>query len=516
MQDVSAGHFAGWLDRDPVAYHAGARPDRVACIELLTGERLTYRDLDERVGRTAGWLTRQVSSPLGRRIAYIGRSSINQLAVMFACHRLGAIFQPLNWRLTGAELAQLIEDGTPSLALYDTEFSQAAREALSDSSARGLELTHGGADFAREVAACEPAACASVDPDAPFVILYTSGTTGRPKGAVITRTNAFFGAFNFMSVGQVSAASAMLCDAPMFHTVGLMAVARTAMQAGAAMLIADRLIPERTLSCISDPAMGVTHYFAVPQIAQMLRDHPDYARSDLTRLTGLFTGGAPMPPSLTKAYLDDGVKISNGYGMTEAGTVMHMPLDIDICQRRLEWAGLPAPASRLRIVRADGTDAAPGETGEIWLKGPGVMPGYWNRPDENAKSFVDGWFRSGDAGLRDAEGYVRLVDRWKDMYITGGENVYPAEVEAVLAAVPGVTEVAVVGVADARWGESGWAFVVADPAAGLSAAAVAAGCDGKLARYKLPKEVRFLDALPRTASGKVRKDALRAMAQTSV
>src|SRR5436190_12930948 len=341
--------FSGWLDRDPIAFHAERRPGRLAAVELKTDERLTYAELDERVARTAGWLAGKVPSPLGQRIAFLGRSSINQLCVLFACHRLGAIFQPLNWRLTGPEIAGLVEDGTPSLLLYDSEFAEAARAALAALPGLAAYKIEGDGQALRaDILASAPAAAAAVDPHAPFVILYTSGTTGKPKGAVITRINGFFGAVNFSAVGQVTAASAMLCDAPMFHTVGLMAVARTAMQQGAAMLIADRLIPERTLDVITDRSFGVSHYFAVPQIAQMLRDHPAYARSDLTGLTGLFTGGAPMPTSLTSAFLDDGVTVSNGYGMTEVGTVMHMPLDIGLVRQRLERSGLLAPTARLR------------------------------------------------------------------------------------------------------------------------------------------------------------------------
>lgn len=505
------GDIPSWLDRDPIAYHAAVRPKQLACIELKSDRRLTYTDLDAHVGRAAGWLTARIGAAQGQRVAFLGRNTVEQLAILFACHRIGAIFQPLNWRLSGPELKVLIEDAEPALVIFDEEFAPAALEAMAgNASAQPFTLDADGGNLRREIEAAAPAPAAPAEPNEPFILLYTSGTTGRPKGAIVTRLNAFFAAFNFRSVGQVESGSVMLCDAPMFHTVGLMAVTCTAMQVGATVAISDRFLPGPTLARLSDPDLGVTHYFAVPQIAQMLRDHPDYPTSDLTRLTALFTGGAPMPPSLIGQFLDDGVTLANGYGMTEAGTVLCMPFDHEIIRARIDWSGLAAPATQLRIVRQDGTDAEPGEPGEIWLKGPGVMPGYWNRPDENARCFVDGWFRSGDAGLRDDQGYYRLIDRWKDMYITGGENVYPAEVEAVLAALPGVTEVAVVGVADERWGECGWAFVVGD--ADLTSADIIACCDGKLARYKLPKEVRFVEALPRTASGKVQKDVLRKMA----
>ena len=284
----------------------------------------------------------------------------------------------------------------------------------------------------------------------------------------------------------------MLCDAPMFHTVGLMAVTYTSIHAGAAVAMSDRFDAATTLQRLSDPKLAVTHYFAVPQSAQMLREHPAYANADLTRLTGLFSGGAPMPMALLERFLDDGVIVSNGFGMSEAGTVMHMPLDRALIRAHPNSCGQPAPHSRIRIVKRDGADAAPGEPGELWLGGPGISPGYWNQPEATAAAFTAGWLRTGDAAVLE-DGFYRLLDRWKDMYITGGENVYPAEVEAVLATMPGIAEIAIVGAPDPQWGESGCAFIVRAPGADIATADVRAFCEGKLARYKHPRAVRFID-----------------------
>ncbi len=506
MQD--SAQDSGWLRRDSISYHAAARPEKLAVIEFSSGARLGYGALDARIRKAAGWLTGVLGNPFGERVAYLGRNSLDQLCVIFGCHRVGAIIQPLNWRLSGPELAVLLEDATPALLIYEQEFEEAALAALALWPVpKVVRVSEGGRELSDAIEAAAPVGAVAVPDDDPFILLYTSGTTGKPKGATITRLNAFYGGVNFAAVGQVTADSVMLCDAPMFHTVGLMAVTGTAMLQGATLAISDRFLPGPTLQRLSDKTLGVTHYFSVPQIAQMLREHPDYPASDLTGLTALFTGGAPMPPALLQQFLDDGVVVANGYGMTEVGTVMHMPLDRQIAAGRLEWTGLPGPCVTVRIVRPDGTQAEANEAGELWIKGPGVMPRYWNRPEETAKSFVDGWFRSGDAGLRDEQGFFRLIDRWKDMYITGGENVYPAEIEAVLAAVPGVAEVAVVGYPDPRWGESGCAFVVTTGALGETALLTA--CEGRLARYKHPRRVRFVTTLPRTGSGKVQKDVLR-------
>lgn len=492
---------------DPIAFQAAARPDRLACLDLRGGQHVTYRELDMLAAKAAGWLIAQLGAPGGERVAYLGRNSLMQLAVMFACRRTGAIFQPLNWRLSGAELRGLLADADPKLVIYEAEFENAALEALS-AVPKARVLRDDGAILAAEIMKAAPAAPADLPDDAPFVLLYTSGTTGRPKGVIITRANAYYSALNFVAVGKVGVNSLMLCDAPMFHTVGLMAVTYTSIHAGAAVAMSDRFDADTTLKRLSDRALGVTHYFAVPQSAQMLRDHPSYANANLTHLTGFFSGGAPMPRALLEGFLDDGVTLSNGFGMSEAGTVMHMPLDRALIRAHLASCGKPAPHSRIRIVKRDGKDAALGEPGEIWLSGPCISPGYWNQPEATANAFAGGWFRTGDAAVLE-DGFYRLLDRWKDMYITGGENVYPAEVEAALLAMPGIADAGVVGVSDDKWGEVGAAFIVRASDGALDDGAVRAHCDAMLARYKRPHHVRFVAELPRTASGKIQKQELR-------
>lgn len=325
---------------------------------------------------------------------------------------------------------------------------------------------------------------------------------------MITNSSAFHGALNFTFVGELTAGHAMLCDTPLFHVVGTLAILHASMIAGAAVHLSDRFMAGDTLARFADPQLAISHYFCVPQMAQALAQHPDFATTNLTGLR-LFTGGAPMPQALSVTLLDKGVVASNGYGMSENGTVIGVPLDPAIARRKLGSVGVPSPIMEVRLVGPDGRDVADGETGEIWLRSPAVTPGYWNQPEINAAAFSDGWFRTGDAARRDADGFYFIIDRWKDMYITGGENVYPAEVEAVLLELKGVADAAVVGFADPRWGESGCAFLCLDGAADIDAQAVLAWCGERLAGYKKPRLVRFIDALPRTASGKVRKDVLR-------
>ena len=495
-----------WWDQDAVAYHARVRPHRRACIDLRAAETLSFAELDALIARCAGLLKTTLREPAGQRVATLLRNGLDALVLMYACERVGAIYTPLNWRLTATELSVLAQDSEPALLVVEAEFADAAGRAFA------ADITTYRVDTARNpfreaVLACAPEPVRPGRPDWPCLMLYTSGTTGRPKGVVLTRANLFWASVNFAAVGEVGLESAMLCDTPMFHTVGLVATCRCVLQQGGAVLLSEAFAPGASLARLSDPALGVTHYFGVPQIAQMLCDDPGYAKADLRRLKGLFVGGAPLPAPLLRRLLDDGVLLVNGYGMTETSTLTGMPIDRAAVLARPQSTGLRAPTVELRIVAADGSDAAPGEAGEIWVRGPAVTAGYWRQPEATAAAFTDGWFRTGDAGQLDEAGYLTIVDRWKDMYISGGENVYPAEVELVIGGVPGVREVGVVGVPDERWGEVGYAFVAGAPE--LSEADVRAHCRAQLARFKQPARIRIVAALPRTASGKIRKDELR-------
>jgi fatty-acyl-CoA synthase len=496
-----------------LARHAREIPGKTACIDLGSGRRLTYGQLDAWVDRCAAWLEAALGSPAGERVAVLARNSVDVLALQLACARAGAIFQPLNWRLPGPELAVLVDDARPALLVYDPEFA-AALPALARFETMGLVAFDQGPDgFLAGVAQApaRPARAAPGPDDAPATLLYTSGTTGRPKGAMISERNARACAENFAAVGQVGSEAVFLCDAPMFHTVGLYAVCRTTLHVGATLLISPRFDPGETLRRLSDPELGITHYFCVPQMAQMIRQEPAFTPEALRRLTALCTGGAPIPAAVIHRWVDDGVMIIDGYGMTEVGTVLGMPIgDLAVVREKAGSAGRPAPGVSVRIVAPDGRDVAVGEVGELWLKGENVTAGYWGRPDATAQSFQDGWLKTGDAARLDADGFYYLVDRWKDMFISGGENVYPAEVEAAILELDGVSEVAVVGAPDARWGETGVAYVVAAPGASMTADAVSAHCRGRLAGYKAPRLVKLVDSLPRTGSGKVRKDLLKA------
>jgi fatty-acyl-CoA synthase len=505
-----------WIDRDFVAFHARTRPDQTVCLAFATGEHMTYRQLDQRVNKAVAAIRRLVPDPRGQRLGILARNSTDFLAFVAACHRTGAILLPLNWRLSAAELEFQLQDATPALVVYDDEFAPAFLTACHG--AEGVSsMTTEAWRFELNQAGEASYAPAAMGPDAPFIILYTSGTTGKPKGAIITRVNAFWQSFNFAALADVAAESVLLCDSPMFHTVGLIAVSWTTLQKGAMFAISDRFVPAETIARLLDddlagPGQGATHYFGVPQIARGLLTEPTYKSRALNRLTAFVVGGAPSPQDLIEQLVDDGVRYTNGIGMSETGTIAHVPRVLEMIRTNIGSVGEPAPAMQVKIADDQGQELPDGTAGEMCVRGPAITPGYWNRPEANAAAFwPGGWFRSGDIAVRDPKtGFYAVLDRSKDMYISGGENVYPAEVESALLRVPGIRDVAVVGFPDERWGEVGCAFIVAQDGVTLEPEQVILACARYLAPYKKPKHVRFIEAIPRNAAGKAQKHVLRA------
>ena len=343
-----------------------------------------------------------------------------------------------------------------------------------------------------------------------MTLLYTSGTSGAPKGVIVTAANAFWGNTNFAQGNGVDSASTFLCDMPLFHTAGLFAAVRAPLLAGGAVWISAGFDPAKAIARIADPALGITHYFSVPQMAATLWQHPDFAPDKFALLKVYATGGAPNPPAQVARFVRAGIPMSDGFGMSETGSNFGMPVsDPDLLVTNAGSCGLPFRAVQSRIVDHRGDDVATGEAGELWLKGPSITPGYWNQPELTAAAFRDGWFKTGDIARRDADDFTFIVDRRKDMYISGGENIYPAEVEAVLAELPGIAQAAVIGVPGARWGEVGKALLVLRPGTDLTAEAALSHCLMRLAKFKVPASAVIVESLPSTASGKVLKHLLR-------
>jgi len=483
---------------DYLALHARSQPELRAAEDLTTGESWTYRAFDRAASQFAAAL-RRLGVKAGDRVASLARNRAELILLHLACARTGAIYVPLNWRLSAVELAELVEDAKPSLVVGDGALSQARLNGMSVG------------DLASAARNEDPLPEQSVDQEAPSLILYTSGTSGRPKGVLLSERNIWQTALNFSVFGRVTHASVVLCDSPMFHVIGLITNTRPALMRGGRFLVSDGFSPARTLQRLSDPSLGITHYFCVPQMAASLRAEPAFDPSKLRRLTAIFSGGAPHATDSIRAWCRDGIPMADGFGMTEAGTVSCMPLDVPQIEAHAGSAGLIAPELRVRILDEHGKTCAAGRAGELFVKGANVMSGYWQRPEETRDAFdQEGWFRTGDIARLDDDGFLWMVDRKKDMFISGGENVYPAEIESALAAHPHLAECAVVGVADERWGEVGHLVLVPKANVELDLAGVVAYLESRLARYKIPKHLSVMDALPRNGAGKLNKGSLRA------
>ncbi|MGZ8312511.1 MAG: AMP-binding protein [Allosphingosinicella sp.] len=485
---------------DFVRLHARGRGAHPALIDAASGRALSYAGLDRRADAAVAVLRGRYGVARGDRVAALARNHVELVVVQLACARMGAIFVPLNWRLSETEIATAIEDCAPVLLTGDAQLDRlpaGPAQASLDEIGALLDAT-------------PPAPPEATDADAPSLMLYTSGTSGRAKGVMLTERNLFATAVNFTVLGRVTPASVFLVDSPMFHVIGMVTCFRPVFMMGGTAIVSSGFDPTMTLDRLGDPELGISHYFCVPQMAEMLRTGEAFDPARLRGLTALFTGGAPHPAPRIREWLGDGIAVADGYGMTETGTVLGMPPDLALVDAKAGSAGLLPPTIEARIVRDDDKECGEDEVGELQLRGPNVFAGYWQRPEESEEAFTpDGFFRTGDLVRRDADGYHFLVDRKKDMFISGGENVYPAEVEAVLIAHPDVDDVAVIGVADAKWGEVGHAALILRAGATPDPAALLAHCEAKLARYKLPRALHFLDALPRTGSGKVVKAELK-------
>jgi len=490
--------------------HFGRRtPDKLAVVDLASERRFTYAELDARTSRLARHLRDRLGVARGDRVAVLALNTTDTLEVQFACGRLGAVFLPLNTRLTVPELQFIVGDAAPKVMVHDADL---AETALAVAKLRKVESSLLlGPDGSYEAAIASAKPLDRIEPvtlDDISTIMYTSGTTGQPKGAIITHGMTFWNCVNLGGPAYITPSTVQLTVLPLFHTGGLNCYTNPVLHAGGTVLIMRAFDPGVALKLISDPAQGINAFFGVPAIYQFMAQHPDFDKADFSRLIIGGVGGAPMPVPLLTVWDGRGVALQQGYGMTETSPAV-LVLDREDAARKAGSAGKPVLHTEVRIVRPDGSDAEVGELGELWVKGPNITPGYWNRPDANRSSFTDGWLHTGDATRVDEDGFYYIVDRWKDMYISGGENVYPAEVENVLHQIAAIAEAAVIGIPDAQWGEVGMAIVAVKQGQSLSEADIHAHCAKNLARFKCPRTVRFVDALPRNATGKIHKPTLR-------
>lgn len=494
---------------DWIAHHARTRPDKLAQVDLGTNRRFTYAEMDDRCSRLAAGLRDAHGIEFGDRVAVLANNNTNFFEVQFACWKLGAIFTPLNWRLAQPEIEFILGDCRPKLLIVDDSFVDVAAQVVAD----GADVTVANWDVESEYEGLLSASAPlerAVDctHDTPITIMYTSGTTGRPKGCIITQGMVFFNAINLVEFCMVGTETTCLTVLPLFHTAGLNVFANPAYHFGGTNVVMRDFDPGKALELLGDADLAITHFMGVPTIYLFMSQHPNFETASFPIVKSAALGGAPSPLPLLEAWGAKGLPLQQAFGMTETSP-LSTALKPEDAMVKIGSAGLPALHTEVRVVDEDGNDVAPGEVGEIWTRGPNVTPGYWEYPEANEASFVDGYLKTGDAARIDEEGYIYIVDRWKDMYISGGENVYPAEVETVLYQLDAVGEAAIIGVPDERWGEVGRAIIVLKPGAALDEATVISHCTEQLAKFKVPTSAVFVDELPHNATGKVLKRELR-------
>jgi fatty-acyl-CoA synthase len=474
------------------------------------GDTWTYAEMLGRIDRFATVLADGGISS-GDRVAYLGLNHPNFFVTMFAAARLGATFVPLNFRLTGPELSFIVDDAGVHTIVAD-DAHRPVIDGIRDDIPCQVHLSSEAADdgWAAMDALLEDAAPLAepvrAGADDVAVIMYTSGTTGRPKGAMLTHANIAWNNVNALHAIDLGADEVALVVAPLFHIGGLNVTTLLVWQKGGHIVLHRSFDPAAALRAIEEH--GITNMFGVPAMYLFMSQMPGFDGTDLSSVRVFVVGGAPCPEPLIEQYLAKGAPFAQGYGLTETAPMATFLLPRDALAK-VGSAGQPPMYTDVVCLDEDGRPVAAGEPGEICIKGPNVMAGYWNRPDATAEAIdADGWFHSGDLGYLDDEGYLYVVDRLKDMVISGGENVYPAEVESVLQGHPAVADVAVVGLPDERWGEAVTAIVVpSGEAPTLDELRDFAGA--QLARYKLPTRLQVVDELPRNPAGKILKFELR-------
>ncbi len=494
-----------WADLDP------------ARIALVFGdERLTYRDLDHRVDAACSWL-QSLGIEKGDRVAALLRNCPAFLEVYLACSRLGCIFVPLNFRLSPDELAYLVGHSRPRLLLHGAPFGQTVRrlDGLSDlppliTARVGGSPPDAGLDYLAAVdervgrGPFVPLSPGPADPEEPQVIMYTSGTTGRPKGAVLSHRKAFFNSLNAEMFFELSSSDVMLIVTPLFHSGALFIQASPSLYKGCTIVLHESFNVAAVLRDVG--TYGVTKFQGVPTIYRALLEGLG-GQEDLSSLAVCAIGGEPVRPDLIARCTAAGFPLRQIMGQTETSILLWCTQEEML--ERPGTVGRPVFHAEVELFDEDGGRVPPGEVGEIVVRGSVCMTEYWADPVQTERLMRGGWLRTGDLATRDGDGYFFLVDRAKDLYISGGENVYPAEVERVLEQHPLVREAAVVGRPDSRWGESGHAFVVAEPGAAPTLAELREFCQARIARYKCPDGLTLCERLPRTATGKVQKHVLR-------
>ncbi len=481
---------------------------------LVDGARhLTYRELNRRVNRLARSL-QLLGLAHGDRCAILAYNCLEYVEVIFATAKLGLTLVPLNWRLSPPELAFNLSDSGADTLLFDAEFAEVVTQLQEQTpikrmivlgSTAGLESDAYEELLARQ-SEDEPTVDQPVGLDTAHIIMYTAGTTGRPKGAVLSQGASFWNAINLTLDMNFTSNDRNLSVLPMFHIGGIGLFTLPVLYMGGTVVIQRTFEPAETLRLLGKEK--ITLFFGVAAVFLFLIQHADFNPEAFAKVRVVMSGGAPLPVSLVRQYHDAGIVLQQGFGMSEAAPSI-ATLSKDLALKKAGSIGRALFHVEARVVDVDMNDLPADAEGELVIRGPNLMQGYWNRPEATNEAFEGGWFHTGDIARMDADGDLYIVDRKKDMFISGGENVYPAEVENAIFELPQVAEAAVIGAKDEKWGEVGRAIVALKAGEELEEAEIIDFLKERLAKYKVPKQVIFVDQLPRNAAGKVLKNKLR-------
>lgn len=498
---------------DSLATRAHLNPNKEALYDIAADQRFTFTQLNGRANQCCAAL-KKLGLRHGDRTALLLHNGHEFLESFFGPAKAGMVLMPLNWRLTAQELSFILKDGGARAIIFDAEFT-AVVEQIRALGTAGSDVEHwicvgpekpdfalGYEQILAEHGADEPTDKAGEN-DRLF-IMYTSGTTGKPKGVVHTHKTVFWALITLCNTAENHLSDKYLILLPLFH-VGALTPMIASVYKGNALVILRNFDPLKVWSLIETEQINTT--LAVPAMLGFMLQVPDLQRFDWSSLRAITSGAAPLPVNTINAYMDLGIEVHQVYGMTETCGPACL-IGPDDARSKIGSTGKSFFHTEVRIVDTEGNELPPGEAGEIQVRGPHNMTEYWNRAEATAEAFVDGWLRTGDVAIMDAEGFVTIQDRIKDMIISGGENVYPAEIENVLLSHPGIADAAVIGQESAKWGESPMAVIVRSDES-LTEAQVLEYCSGKLARFKLPKTAVFVELIPRNPSGKVLKRVLR-------
>ncbi len=499
---------------DLIERNAAFTPDKPATV--FEGEILSYAALRARIELTARTLKAEFGVSRGDRVAILSLNRPDYLVLLYACARLGAMLVPLNWRLAVAEQLFIVSDASVKVLVLEQAFAEILAELekrLPDTGIVGLDFVpvKGSAFEALLTRARGDGRNPHIDLSCPLLIVYTSGTTGRPKGAVLRQEALLWNAVMSQHMHGLTSSDHILTVLPFFHVGGLNIQTTPALQHGATVTIHPRFTPEATLAAIARDRPTLT--VLVPATIQAVTEHPDWTSTDLSSLKAVSTGSAIVPPHLIDRFVVRGVPVLQVYGSTETCPVaIYTRLGGDLS--RVGSTGLPGLCCEAAVIDDSGIELPPGAVGEIAVRGPNVFYEYWGNEEATREALHDGWYRTGDIGRRDADGYFWVHDRKKNLIISGGENIYPAEVERVLLEHPDVVECGVIGRPDPRWDEVPVAYVIRRTGCLIEAESLKAHVLTQLARFKVPRDIVFVDDLPRTALGKVQHFMLRQLAET--